>query len=432
MGLGIPDDDNLINDESEDEAPEQDADESGEENEESNEENEEESKDDNEADEDHEERSSKETEGEEDEEDEGEEDEEADEGLEEEEEEDEVITEDQAIAAAKEKYPNLFKEFPDLRKYVYLGRQLSNIYPSVESAEEAADKAEMMDGIAFNLAEGNCVPLLNSLEAASEDGAQLQLFASRILGALHKKDKALFARATMPVLANAARLLHRLGVQNKNKNAVVAAQIFAKVFFPDGNMPDGKLVADEQNPEAESLKKQLIARDQKEHDNFNSSVQEDTNKIIKAEILESLKSKKLTEMQKETLVEKIIGHTKELLKKNPQHMRKMILIQRQAFKNGHTPAIARKLQNEWLASARPLLKVVQARMTAKFLGEGGVDKDKKKKVKKPLSSGGTGGKGDDKNKQTKDGKAPAPDWAAMRKAGISDADYLLGKEIAKK
>lgn len=430
--MAIPDDDNLISDESEDESSEQDVDESGEESEESNEENEEESQDDNETDKDNEERQGKETEGEEGEEDDGEEDEEVDESLEEDEE-DEVITEDQAIAAAKEKYPNIFKEFPDLRKYVYIGRQLSNVFPSVESAEEAADKAEMMDGIAFTLSEGNCVPLLNSLEAASENGAQLQLFADRILGALHKKDKALFARATMPVLANAARLLHRIGMQNKNKDAVAAARIFAKVFFPDGNLPDGKLSAgDEQNPEAESLKKQLQARDQKEHDNFNSSIQEDTNKIVMAEILESLKGKKLTEMQKDTLVEKIISHTKELLKKNPQHMRKMILIQRQAFKNGHSPVVARKLQNEWLASARPLLKVVQARMTARFLGEGGVDKDKKKKVKKPLSSGGTGGRGDDKNKQTKDGKAHTPDWAAMRKAGISDADYLLGKEIAKK
>lgn len=380
-----------------------------------------------------EERSGEDEETEEDEEDEeeGEGEDELDlEDEDEEGEEDDELSEDEVINAAKEKYPNLYKEFPDLRKFVYLGRQLSNVFPTLESAEEASEKAELMDGLAFSLADGNAVPLLNSLEAASEDGSQLTLFADKILGALHKKDKALFARATMPVVANAARLLHSFGVQNKNKNAVAAAKIFAKFFFPDGQLPNGQIVSDGENAEAEQLKKQLADRDDREHNTFNQQVQADTNKIIEGELKESLKGKKLTDMQRDTLIEKIINKTKDLLRSNPQHMRKMILLQKQAFKHGHSTTLARKLQNEWLASARPVIKMVQARLTAKFMGESTVGKDgKKKKFKKPLSSGGTGGKGDEKNKTTKDGKAPTPDWGAMRKSGISDADYLLGKEI---
>lgn len=369
-----------------------------------------------------------ETEDETDDDDEDEEDEDAE--ITDEDDEDDVLTEDEAIKAATTKYPNIFKEFPDLRKFVYLGKQLAAVFPTPEAAEEASEKAELMDGIGYGLAEGRVSVLINALSASDKDGATLELFADRVLPALHKKDPKLFSRATMPVLANAARLLHKVGTDQKDKNKIAAAKIFAQSFFPDGNLPTGVSAEEGESAEAKSLKQQLAARDQRDHQNFNAGVRERSLTTARTELLNSLKDKKLNDTQKEMLVDKIIERVERRLAQNPDHMKKMLLIQKQAFKHGHTPAISARLMNEWLTSARPVLRLERARLLPKFLGEK-VEGKEKKKVKRPLGSGGTGGKSG-KEQVTKDGKATPPDWEAMRKAGISDADYLMGKEIAKK
>lgn len=97
------------------------------------------------------------------------------------------------------KYPKIFEEFPSLERSYYRDRQFSEIFEKPADAQEAVEKAEVLDKFEADLKDGN---ILKVLQAANEDGS-LDKIADNYLDTLSKVNE----KAYLNVVGNVYRIL---------------------------------------------------------------------------------------------------------------------------------------------------------------------------------------------------------------------------------
>ena len=67
------------------------------------------------------------------------------------------------------KYPNLFKEFPHLDRAVYREQKYSEILPTLKDARVAVDKAQTLDNLSSEFADGNTTTILMAIKQQDPD-----------------------------------------------------------------------------------------------------------------------------------------------------------------------------------------------------------------------------------------------------------------------
>lgn len=140
----------------------------------------------------------------------------------------------------KAKYPNFFKEFPEVAKSFGKVRQYEEAFATPEDAKEAYGALSNFQEIANDLQSGNPVKLLTSLAESNPDA--VVEFSRNILPVLSKLDENLFYEATLPVLShflNNAKAAARNATDEKyGKNLGLAVQFLSHWAFKKTEVPD--------------------------------------------------------------------------------------------------------------------------------------------------------------------------------------------------
>lgn len=87
----------------------------------------------------------------------------------------------------KKKYPTFFKEFPSVEVSIYRDRQFVEIFPTIDDAKEASEKAEQLDKFESSLMQGNTEEIFKLIK--ENDPEAFTKIADNYLNTLAKVDE---------------------------------------------------------------------------------------------------------------------------------------------------------------------------------------------------------------------------------------------------
>lgn len=343
----------------------------------------------------------------------------------EEEEEDESVARSKpALKTITAKYPNIFKEFPALKDAYFRADAYAEVFPSVEDARDAAEKADILDTFEEALVKrGSAVELLNSIKES--DPRALGKFVDNLLPELYKFDSNLFLRATEPVTRQLLWSASQHGKKSGDKNLVASAQHISNYLFGDAEVIAPKTAGrKEEDPERIELERDKANFEATKRNEFLGELNSRAGKQLVKIISDGLDPKSvLSDFMKTTITEKVMDEIGARLEKDTHHMARMRTLHSRAAKAGFPKAMTDQITATYLSAAKLLIPVVRNEIKAKALGRspnGNGNKSGNRQI--PVSGGNRSGS----SNLTKNLSPKQVDWAKT-----SDLDFLNDKVTLK-
>jgi hypothetical protein len=322
----------------------------------------------------------------------------------------------------KSKYPDFFKDFPDLREAFFRESKYTEIFPTIEDAQEAREELASLSTIREKVLEGDFTAIL---EASKEtDKTSYDKLVDNLLPHLYKSDQDAFMRAITPSIENMLRTAYRDGTGSGDEDLQNSALHISKWFFNTEEVATGKTTTLKKTPEI-SKEQDALSSERAEfeatkfRDAYNIVLQ-DRNSTMEEMILNGLDpDKEMSQYIKSKLTKDIIEEVDRVLQKDGAHMALMNAKWKRAKQEGYNRDSLRKIVTTYQARARSLVPSVRAKLKASALGRTD-GKEKLQQVahvagRKEVPAGATSRSGT---------RLPSPkdiDWRST-----SDADILAG------
>ena len=274
------------------------------------------------------------------------------------------------ISAIKEKYPNFFKDFPELKESYFREMRFTELFPTVEDAKEAVSENEAFTVMSEAALSGDPVPIIDSIEKT--DKKALELFSMSFLPALVKKDQALYYQVVTPLFQNLVQTMFK----DKDENTQNAALVLAEWIFGDV----GDSVARGERSVAKSMaltdeqKKLKEENEQKTTLAFRQSVgrvQDSITKTMESMILKSPSfdpDKTFSPSLRRLGAKEVVAKIMEQLRTDKGHLTVMASRWKRARANGYTTDDESKIVSTYLARAKPLVSSIAGKVSAAMLG----------------------------------------------------------------
>lgn len=274
--------------------------------------------------------------------------------------------------AISRKFPEFFKEFPEIKEMMGREQEYAKRFPTVELADEALDKSNEFDQIADHLADGNVRGLLDTVASVSDDA--LSAVVDKFLPSLMQKDQNLYLKAITPSLANFVAQFFKHGVEKNDKNIQNAALIASEWIFDTEDYATGKKKYSnpqeaERDPERIKLNKEREKFLNTKLADLQSSVVQVAETKLYAKIDEGLKGLHgLNDFTKNTIREKIYNEIGQRLQADKTHMKLMTGIWGRARREQYdAPVWKPRLVTAYLARALALVPSVRAKVVGQAL-----------------------------------------------------------------
>lgn len=157
------------------------------------------------------------------------------------------------------KYPNIFKDFPQLEKSFYRERQYTEVFPTIDEAKEAYEKSQALDGFEKDILSGNTEKILKIVK--DEDSNAFNKLVDNYLPNLAKVDRGAYLHVVGNVVKQMIFNMARQAKSSNNEALASAAQILNQfAFATDEFQPPSNLARpDSNNGEEDKLKKERAA-----------------------------------------------------------------------------------------------------------------------------------------------------------------------------
>src|ERR1017187_4222153 len=275
-----------------------------------------------------------------------------------------------SISEIRAKYPDFFKDFPALKESYFREIKFTQLFPTIEDAQEAFNDNEAFNTLSDSALSGDPAPLLDSI--GKTDVKALETFSLSFLPTIFKKDSALYSTVITPVFQNLVQQMFR----DKDENTQNAALVLADWIFGE----DGKDVAQGKKSVAKSIipsDEQKRLKEQKEQQSsasFRTSVghveqtveQGLISLIFKSPAFDPDKvfSPSLRRMGAQEIIKKINAQ----MQSDQGHMTVMAARWKRARANGYTAAEESKIVSAYLARAKSLIPENASKVSAAMLG----------------------------------------------------------------
>lgn len=244
-----------------------------------------------------------------------------------------------------EKYPNIAKEFPDIKHVFYREGKYAEICGTVEDAKEMSDKAEMLDGFSGVIENGKFDVFVKALNDDQQGN-----FADRILPALHKVNRDLFIRATRPLFVEMFNKAYNSSSDENMKNSVLnmCHYLFGKRELPKNFEQKIDPEVEKQKRELDQEKNRMVSE---KFAGFQESVQSFVNTKLSTEIMGRL-DPKMSDAHKLSITNSILDDIDAELSSDQFHMSSMASFWRRAQKDNLNPEWRSKIITAYLGRAR--------------------------------------------------------------------------------
>jgi hypothetical protein len=312
-----------------------------------------------------------------------------DETTEEDEEVDEENEDKDRVTYAKDikaKYPDFFKEFPDIKAALYRDQRFSEIFGSVKDAESTVAKASALEKIEDDLLNnGDSSELLDTIKKNSPESYDKVL--TSILTHTREKDKETYLKIAAVPIKQVLRAAFRTGGKDDKgnyKDLAKAALLLHKYYFDDyelnepvefegGEKKEGKTKAQIE------YERKLTEINTREFNSFQSSIDNSYVSKMTNHIREGLdKDDRLTEYTKSKIVDDILVEIKNTLNNDDRYKAQMTSLWRKAASNNYANDSKSSIINAALARAKSLVAEVRKKVVSEALKSKSSKEDKDK------------------------------------------------------
>jgi hypothetical protein len=327
------------------------------------------------------------------------------------------------------KYPNLFKEFPELKQNLFLARQFQEVVDSPEQLQEAIVQANYFQYFQDRVLQGDAKEVLTSIKN-SGDAKALSSFAENFLPALQEVDENTFYKISAPILQNALYQAIVEAEQTGTEDLAKAAKWIHRFVFGTVDVKKPEFKRNQRPPEIDAERQQLLQEKANwERQRLGESFYEVSSGIVadlKKRVLKDLDpNDEIQPYVKKKLVDDIIQETGRTLAKDPRHNKTMDSLWARYKDSGMQPNGKTRIRDTYLARAIAILPGIRAKLRAEALGRKHVPANPQNRNQVTRPSGGAG-----KPQMIKNTRALTPDKVDYSKT--SDLDLLSGKAVLKK
>lgn len=329
--------------------------------------------------------------------DEGEEEERSEEREEEEEEPSESRPTELSYKAIKAKYPQLFKEFPQLRAAMFLAPKFQEHFPDPESAKVAADKAAEYDELEANIVgKGDPASFLQTL--SENNPKALTRMVENFPEALRKVSADDYLKLATPILEEALHLAarhgHKIGGKQGNNLLLSARHLANYLFANGGEIPVPRSAQPKEPSEAE---KQLETERRQYQERENGRAMKEIYEAISPELNRILGKKLdgLSDFERKAIIKEARSAVDQALAGDKSFQNQMAALWKRAAESGYSDESKSRIRKAWLERARIVAPSVRNRLRQEALdarqpNRGASQDNDQKKRTFPTKGGGSG------------------------------------------
>lgn len=270
------------------------------------------------------------------------------------------------------KYPNFFKDFPEIKNAMFREQAYTEVFPTVEDATEAREAAETFNWVQEDLLQGNPGRLIQAL--AQTDRLAARKFVDNFIPSLQRINEDLYFQTITPLVQNFVRAMYADGKRSGNENlanSALHALQFAG-FEPEiltgqarqrsANIPP-ELV--ERVRESEASMQQMVAQRFQE---VAAGVEYGTRQELDSLILDSIKDDKTSDFVKQSMTEKMVQKLDAALASDEKHMGLMASLWKRAERAGFSAEWAERIRSAYISRAKAVLPAIRNEVRNQALG----------------------------------------------------------------
>jgi hypothetical protein len=294
------------------------------------------------------------------------------------------------IKDIKAKYPNLFKEFPELKARFFLTPKFLEAFPDPESAKEAVSKVEEYDNLENTLVgQGDPRLLVNTL--ANNNPKALRKIVENFGEAVRSASRDDYIAMSTPIIEELIYHAAAHGAKTGNKNLELAAKHLANfVFANGGEIPDISKRAAAREP-SENEKQLLAERENYQRKEFQRALG-DVGNMATADVDRILGDKLdgLNQFERKTIIKDARAELDMVLSRDQEFQKKLKALWSKAAESGYSDESKSRIKRVWLDHARTLAPGIRNRLRQEALDARNPGKSNSEKVGQKRSFVGQG------------------------------------------
>lgn len=258
------------------------------------------------------------------------------------------------------KYPNLFKEFPDLEKSYYRERAFTEFCPNPADAKDAVEARDTLNSFEEDLHKGNTENILASVK--QRDIKAFNKIVDRYLPNLAKVDKDAYHHVVGNIIKSTVLQMIQEGKSGENEALGVAAQILHQFVFatnkfePITNLSETNNEEDPRLAEIDKREKDLTER---QFNTNRDSLDKKVENILKATIDKNMDPKdSMTAYVKGHAVREAQEELGKLIDKDSRFKSILDKLWERAFSSNFSTESMDKIKTAYLSKAKTLLPLV--------------------------------------------------------------------------
>jgi len=275
-----------------------------------------------------------------------------------------IEAKDLSPRALKDYDKDIYKHFPELKDVLFQNKEYNKLFGSVEDAQEAREKAELLDEISATTLQGDPTELVVALKKTGDN--VLEEFSNNFLVKLKDASKDLYYRVTDPIIGGALKAAFNHASKTGDKNLKLASQYMSQFIFSDSNIPEfnnGR--KKEEDPEKIKLQEDRNNENRKRLQEHESAVFEYTERKLKEIITDGLDPGNVyNTFVKEALTDKIIERVGQVLKNDRAFQGQMAALWKKGVREGFTREIKSRIAHTYLAKAKRIVPGIRNKVRA--------------------------------------------------------------------
>lgn len=326
----------------------------------------------------------------------------------------------------KSKYPNIFKELPQLAAAIRNDRAYSEIFASPEDARDAAQRATYFNNLEGRIIDGSIKELLSDVEQSNKES--FKKLAKDFLPTIKEKSMELYAEVTLPAVNDVLRSAIRDAEGSENMNLRNAALHIAKYLYGKPEIPNLEAKREVPSEAEEKVKSEREAFWQEKQADFTNECYSEGREETIREIAKGIDGdKSISPFLKKTLKDSIFTEVDQLLAKDPRHLRQMNALWRKAQSTGYPKETRKEIITAYLRGAKSLIPSIRQKLRA----EAGIQGTTTQSAKtEPAPKQRTNIPASGRSAVASAGKTPSAREVNWTKT--SDLDFLNGKYTPKR
>jgi len=261
------------------------------------------------------------------------------------------------------KYPNIFKDFPQLEKSMYREQRYSEILPTIEDAKAAAEKANILDEYEKEILSGSTESLLVAVK--DNDKEAFAKVVDNYLPTLYKVDQHSYYHTIGNVIKHTIISMVRDGKEQSNEELGTAAAILNQYIFGTSQFTHPQKLSKDDVEDGESREKEEeLSRKEREFlERQFTSARDDlgtrVDNILKSSVDKAIDpNDSMTEYVKKNASREVLEGLEDLISKDTRFRAIYDKLWERAFESDFDKESMDRIKSAYLSKAKTLLPIL--------------------------------------------------------------------------